>query len=271
MESDSLLPSFVQPPLDEVAADLQFNPLAIKAADVGAFHALIAGEYPHSMDVPPLPPTFETEGGSSMSPFGQNIAAGFLPRSWFISLNDEHLIQLQTDRLIVNWRSRPNGNAYPLYQEVRKRFAAAHEALTVFVNQRGYSDVVPNQCDLSYFNKVPLPPGVEWGDVDQLLRGVTINSFLTETEQFSDCHLLLRRSIRNQEGNTFRRLQVECRPIQTGVDQKAWGLNITVKGRPAHPTLEAVLDFFDTAHVEIVRCFSAITTETMQSLWGKRT
>ncbi len=51
MEADPLLPSFVRPPLDEVAADLQFSPLPIKAADIGAFRSLIAEEYPRALPV----------------------------------------------------------------------------------------------------------------------------------------------------------------------------------------------------------------------------
>jgi uncharacterized protein (TIGR04255 family) len=271
MEADPPLPSFVRPPLDEVAADLQFSPLPIKAADIGAFRSLIADEYPHSADVPPLPPSFETAGGPSVPPFALNLGGGLLPRSWFISSDDEHVVQLQADRLIINWRLRPNGGAYPRYPEVRQRLVAAHEALTVFIHQHGYPDIMPNQCDLSYFNKVPLPEGTEWGDIHKLLRGIAPNFALPIEEQFSDCYLVLRRLIRGHDDNAFRRLQVECRPISIGIDQKAWALNVTVKGRPAQPTLEAALDFFDTAHTEIVQCFAAITTDNMHRQWERLT
>lgn len=270
MEPDPQLPSFVRPPLDEVAADLQFTPLPIKATDIGALHSLILDHYPHSVDVPPLFPSFETGGSPPMLPFALNGSGGLLPRTWFMSSDDEHVVQLQADRLIVNWRLRPAGGVYPRYPEVRRRFVAAHEALTAFVHQRNYPAIVPNQCDLSYFNRVPLPDGTDWGDAHKLLRGVTINSTLGEGEQFSDCHLVLRRLIRGHDENAFRRLQVECRPTYIAIDKKAWALNITVKGRPAQPTFTAVLDFFDTAHIEIVRCFAAITTESMQHLWERQ-
>ncbi len=171
----------------------------------------------------------------------------------------------------VNWRLRPNGGAYPRYPEVRQRLIAAHEALTTFVHQHGYPDVMPNQCDLTYFNKIPLPEGAEWGDVHRLLNGVTFNSMPPSAEHFSDCYLVLRRLIRNDSDSAFRRLQIECRPIQIGIDQKAWVLNITVKGRPAQSNLTAALDFFDKAHIEIVRCFSTITTESMQLQWERLT
>ena len=270
METESQLPSFVQPPLDEVALDLQFSSLPIKAAELGAFRSLIADEYPYSLDVPPLLPSFETEGSPPIPPFALNVGGGLLPRSWFISADDEHVVQLQADRLIINWRLRPNGGIYPRYPEVRQRFVTAHEALTVFVHRHGYPDIMPNQCELGYFNKIPLPAGAGWGDVHALLKGFSINSMQPEVEGFSDCHLSLRRLIQNQSGHGFRRLQVECRPIQIGIDQKAWALNLTVKGRPSQPDLGSALSFFDTAHAEIVRCFANITTENMHRLWEKQ-
>lgn len=271
MESDPTLPSYARPPLDEVAADLQFTPLPIKATDVGAFHSLIADEYPTSNDVPYLPPSFETEGVPQAFPFALNMSGSLLPRSWFISQDDEHVVQFQPDRLIINWRLRPNGGAYPRYPEVRRRLVAAHEALTIFVHRRGYPDIMPNQCDLTYYNKVPLPEGTTWGDVHKLLKGITINPIVPQQEQFSDCQLSFRRLIRDESAASFRRLQVECGPIQIAMDRKLWALNISVKGRPAVANMSAALSFFDTAHTEIVRCFAAITTENMQQEWGRLT
>ncbi len=269
MESELTLPSYSRPPLDEVAADMQFATLPIKAADVGAFHALIAADYPRSLDVPPLPPSFETVGPGLVLPFGIGIGTN-LPRSWFISDDDEHIVQLQADRLIVNWRIRPHGGPYPRYAEVRRRFVAAHEALTRFVHQKGYPDTEPNQCDLTYFNKVPLPADAEWGDIHRLLRGMQLDTGPEWSGPFDNCQLLLRRVLQREPAGAFRRLQIECGPIQTNVTQKAWSLNVTVRGRPAKADFHAVLEFFDMAHVEIVTCFTAITTEAMHELWGRR-
>ena len=266
----SQLPSYSSPPLDEVAADMQFATLPLKAVDVGAFHALIAEEYPNSLDVPPLLPNFETAASGIAVPFGLNMRADLLPRTWFISANDEHVVQLQADRLIVNWRIRPAGGSYPRYPEVRGRLVAANEALTRFVHRRGYIDAAPNQCDLTYFNKVPLPEGASWGDIHLLLRGMELQVGPEWAGQFDDHQLVLGRSMQQQQQGVFGRLSVECRPIQMSPTQKAWALNITVRGRPSAANFDAVLEFFDMAHVEIVTCFTAITTETMHTDWGRQ-
>jgi uncharacterized protein (TIGR04255 family) len=256
--------------LDEVAADMQFDTLPLKAADVGSFHDLISDEYPTTLDLPALPPTFETAGPVFVAPIQFGFGASLLPRTWFISENDEHLVQFQADRLIVNWRMRPGGGAYPRYTDVKQRFVAAHEALTRFVHRKGYAGIVPNQCSLAYFNKVPLPDDAEWGDLHRLLRGMRLDNGPEWSGQFADSHLLLRRELQSRPQGGFGRLQVECRPMQINVTQRAWALNVTVRGRPATTDLDGVLGFFDMAHVEIVTCFTAITTDAMHQVWGRQ-
>jgi uncharacterized protein (TIGR04255 family) len=270
MEQEHRLPSFSAPPLDEVAADMQFDALPLKAADVGAFHDLIADEYPITLDLPALPPSFETVGLTFGAPFQVGFGVSLLPRSWFISANDEHLVQFQADRLIVNWRMRPAGGAYPRYDEVKRRFVDAQEALTRFVHKRGYPGINSNQCSLAYFNKIVLPENAEWGDLHQLLRGMQLHNGPEWGGKFADSHLLLRRELPGLPEGAFGRLQVELRPMQIDVTQRAWALNLTVRGRPATTDLDGVLGFFDLAHVEIVTCFTAITTDVMHKIWGRQ-
>jgi uncharacterized protein (TIGR04255 family) len=209
-----------------------------------------------------------------MAQFGLNIQTDLLPRTlprtWFISGNDEHVIQLQVDRLIVNWRMRPGGGAYPRYQEVRQRFVAAHDVLNKFVHLAGYPHPIPNQCDLTYFNKVPLPEDAEWADIDRLLSGMKLRIGPEWSGTFEDCLLAFGRSLRHHGEGSFGRLLIECRPILMSPTEKAWALNLTVRGRPVAQDFHSVVEFFDRAHIEIVTSFTAITTEVMHKIWGRR-
>jgi uncharacterized protein (TIGR04255 family) len=261
MDGEHALPTFLRPPLDEVAADVQFTSLPLRAADIADFHALIKEEYPHSLDVPPLPPSFETAGPVQIQQFLlSNMGSGLLPRTWFISSDDEHVIQLQPDRLIANWRLRPNGGAYPRYPVVRQRFEAALEALNTFVHRHGYPDIIPIQCDLTYFNKVGMTDDTEAGNIGSLLRHVSISA--------TDCQIKFRRLLQSHGEDAVRWLQVECLPVQAGIGRKLWALNISVKGRPASADIAAVFEFLDRAHVEIVNCFVEIATDAMLDAWG---
>lgn len=250
---------------------MQFTGLPVKATDLAAFYELLAADYPKTLDVMPLAPTFEPLGPGAIPQFAFNAASSMLPRSWFISENDEHVVQFQSDRLIVNWRMRPNGGTYPRYPEVRRRFVAAHEALEVFCSQKGMPPLAPNQCDLTYYNKVALPEGSTWADFGHLFRGMHLDRGPEWQGQFSVGQMTLIRDIPSESSPQFSRLQVDCMPIQTDAARQAWALNFAVKGRPARPTFEAVLAFLDSAHTEIVTCFAAITTESMQARWGRLT
>ncbi len=250
---------------------MQFPGLPVKATDVASFYALLASDYPKTLDVMPLPPTFEPFGPGGVPPFAISTPGTMLPRSWFISENDEHVVQFQTDRLIVNWRMRPNGDPYPRYPELRRRFTAAHEALCTFCLQKGMPLLAPNQCDLTYYNKVPLPDGATWADFGHLLRGMDLSQGPEWHGRFSVGQMTLIRDIPDDGQPTFGRLQIDCMPIQIDAGRRAWALNFAVKGRPGQPTFEAVLAFLDSAHTEIINCFAAITTEAIQAGWGRLT
>lgn len=271
MEPDPSLPSFARPPLGEVAAGMQFAAMPMKAVDIGALYSLIADEYPKSQDVPLLPPAFETFGPIAVPELPLSISMGLpMPRSWFVSHDDEHLIQLQPDRLIVNWRMQASGKAYPRYPEVRRRFVAAYNALERLRSQKSYPALASNQCSLDYFNKIALPEGAEWTDLHHLLRGMELTTGPEWRGRFSDEHLALRAELKRSDGAPFARLHVECTPILIDLGTKGWALNLTVRGRPETPEFSSVLDFLDIAHVQIVTCFTAITTEPMHELWERQ-
>lgn len=270
MDGVEKLPSFSNPPLDEVAASMQFANLPVRSIDIASLHALVAKNYPDTLDVPPLPPTFEGIAGFSANPFAVNALNSLLPRTWFVSPDGQHVIQFQADRLIVNWRTQPNGGQYPRYAEVRRRFISAYEALRCFCAERGIADPAPNQCDLTYYNKVALPQDANWGDLDRLLRCVSFDHGPEWKRRFSVGQLSLSADV-GEGDSALSRLHLECVPTQIDPMRRAWALNVAVRGRPAEPTFQAVLAFLDGAHDEIVKCFASVTVESMQQLWGRLT
>ncbi len=269
-------PSFMRPPLQEVAAGVQFAPLGVRSVDVAALHTLLAEEYPNWVDAPPLPPSFETFGTAPVGPFPvpPMLLSGtppWLPRAWFISADDEHIVQAQPDRLIVNWRRQPQGGHYPRYAEVRRRFVAAHDAVERLVEQRGLSRPLANQCDLSYFNVVRVPEAADWSDMDRLLRGMRLDPGPGWQASLSDAQVSIRKVLRRESGVPFARLSVDCLPVLDFARNKSWALNIVVRGQPQSGNFGSVLAFLDAAHLEIASCFAAITTEAMHMEWEKQT
>ena len=141
----SPLPDFSAPPLNEVVLGIQSDKLAITTPYLGLFWQRIRSEYPTVEVQPALEPQHERFDEGLQAPM-----AGFrlldkpeTPRCWFIDSSGNRVIQLQQDRLLVNWRRRDVQDVYPRYPDVRARFAAAAEQLGVFVQENALGDLAP--------------------------------------------------------------------------------------------------------------------------------
>lgn len=263
------LPQFDRPPLEEVAIGVQFAPLPLRLVDVGTFHSSLAGEYPNAVDVPPLGPAFETfaTGPSPAAPFPFMVNAPW--RCWLLSPANEYIVQLQPDRLLTNWRARPEGAPYPRFAEIKRRFFQAAGKLEKIINEKSglYSRI--NQCEVTYFNKITIPEGMEFCDLGIVLEGAGVLGGPNKAEIFTEGTVLFSRILKEGSGSPFARLRVE---LGLGFDAKGgkvWVLNLTVRGRPVAGTPPLPENFFDRAHVEIVNAFADITSRKMQEKWGR--
>jgi uncharacterized protein (TIGR04255 family) len=263
------LPQFDRPPLEEVAIGMQFAPLPLRLVDVGAFHASLAEEYPNSVDVPPLGAAFETfaSGQFPATPFPLMINAPW--RCWILSKANEYIIQLQPDRLLANWRARPEGVPYPRFAEIKRRFFQAASKLESFIRDESglYSRI--NQCEVTYFNKIAIPEGTEFCNLETVLEGAGVLGGRSKAEIFTEGMVSFSRILKDESGSPFARLRVE---LGSGFDArsgKVWVLNLTVRGRPPAGMSPIPEDFFDRAHVEIVNAFADITNREMQEKWGR--
>jgi len=82
--------------------------------------------FPRMQVQPPRPPMFERLGdaGEGTVPeivveFGYGVPS---PLVWFVSGDDDNLIQVQQNRFVFNWRSR--GSAHPAKHMSKRRFGA---------------------------------------------------------------------------------------------------------------------------------------------------
>ena len=60
-----------------------------------------------------------------------------MSRTWFIADKDDVLIQFQDDRIIFNWRKRPEAGDYRRYPYVIEGFNTALDTLHSFVEDYG--------------------------------------------------------------------------------------------------------------------------------------
>lgn len=140
--------NFSRPPINEVALSQSFvSRLDLLVPHFGEFWATIKDKFPKTQHATPV----VSPGDMPLQdPFGS-----WLPRVWFVSEDDTRLVQLQQDRLIVNWRQTERGEEYVRFPAVKAEFDSAWGNLDRYVAERLGTPLQPTRLELSYVNIIP--------------------------------------------------------------------------------------------------------------------
>src|SRR5205814_2204728 len=120
----------------------------------GLFWAAIRDQFPNLQPHTPLPqvaPPRLVDAGAG-EPMVIQLTPNF--RYWFIDAEDVELIQVQSDRVVRNWRHREGGAEYPRYRALRQRFEETWLAYTAFLAQEGLGTPSVAECEIGYVNRV---------------------------------------------------------------------------------------------------------------------
>ena len=260
------LPEFDAPPIVEVALGIQFEPIfGLRPIELGPLREKWRPDYPIAQEHPPLPPTIEAEGSE---PPQVRFSLGPAPdvRLWFLSDDETNLVQLQPDRLIVNWREIKGDEKYPRYPRVRATFEHRFNDLAAFVKNLGRGDLVATQVEVIYVNAID-PEGAGLGHLDRIFRSFNnlVDHHLGSPEQ---ARALLAFRIPDI-GRPPVKMYVSADPAIRPNGNQTTFLNLTVRGAPTGPGLDDVLNFMDEAHEHIVTSFTELTPPTMHELWRR--
>jgi uncharacterized protein (TIGR04255 family) len=252
-----------------MAIGVQFHPLfSLRGIVLGPLRDRWRGTHPRVEEQPPLPPTIEAQ----VAP-GINLQVGFGPvpnaRYWFMSETGADIIQLQNDRIVVNWRRVDGGEPYPRYETMVERFDRALNELIRFVDEEELGQIEIVQAELDYINDVGAS-GAEHGVVlEKLLRGWhgTPKHHLGQPAQ---ARLQLSFDVPDV-GHSPVRMFVSVEPaMQVDGDQRQL-MTLSVRGAPVDGSVAAALKFLDGAHEHLVQSFVELTPESIQSTWGLKT
>ena len=278
MNDQSPLPRFRKPPVSEVAIGVQFQTPSLNPVHLGLYYERIKTRFRVVTVQPPMQSAFETFGSAPMAAFQVNIpfpvmgGVGLMqPRMWFGSEDGASLIQLQSGRLIFNWRGGLKHNAYPHFNAVQAEFGKALDELEALAASEGLGDVSVNQCELVYVNPLPVSDtGVPLSEPQRIFR-IWSNSHGDEwDDEPEDISFNARFRFNDQNGNPFGRLTVALTPGWSPVDgSPAFQLDMTARGQPLGPGRAGITAFHDHAHLAIVRCFAAMTTPEMHERWER--
>src|SRR5271165_4314459 len=150
----SPLPRFRKPPVSEVALGVQFS-AALNPAHLGLYYQRVRTRFPKLQVQLPATPSFETFGAAPPTVMTFDIQVGIKPRMWFISEDENSLIQLQSDRLLFNWRGGLQGSPYMHFDAVHAEFVNAFNELEALATAERLPEIVVNQCEVIYVNPLP--------------------------------------------------------------------------------------------------------------------
>lgn len=270
-------PSYRHPPVAEVALALYVSPpLPLRTVQLGRLWERWQESYPSSEDQPPLPPiapeTFPQPFLTASIQF-----SGTFPgvRVWYLSERRDRVIQVQRDRLILNWRRIAEDQIYPRYETLRPAFEEAAKQFLSFAADEGLGQPNIAQAEVTYLNPIPLADARASGDPARMLSvwsGEPSDDFLPNPESVN---LAIRYRIPHPEtGEPIGRLYVEAAPaMHQGMEargpEEVFMLQLFARGRPLGAGLDGALAFLDVGHEWVVRGFTSITSPNMHETWER--
>lgn len=254
------LPSYKQPPVDEVVCGLRFEPLLeLKVPHIGLLWEKFRNEYPRVQHAMPI-----ATGRSLLVDEAIGIP---LPRIWFISKADDELIQFQLDRFYFNWRNR--GDEYPRYPSIIKKFEMVKSQLHAFMNELQLGTIKPLEYELTYINHIPTGQG--WESMDDLPRVIRDFTWQKEKHRFLPNPANITWQVRFELPDGMGSLNVKLNQAKRKIDNVlGLKLELTAKGLGKETTAGHMRDWFDLAHEWIVRGFTDLTAQEIQETIWKR-
>jgi len=153
--SATKLPKFKKPPVVEAFCGISFQELyGLHAPQLGELWNAIRRDYPKIDTQPPIAPA--PPPNSSQQIIFQ-IGAPTQFRTWFMNDDNSILLQIQRDRLILNWRKSDDSSIYPSYTVLRRRFEKALNTFSTFIGKQNIGTLQLTGIEFGYVNLITLP------------------------------------------------------------------------------------------------------------------
>ncbi len=272
------MPKFTMPPVVETLLAVQFEPLVkMRVTDYGLFWSKISEQFPIVQEHPPVPAVIESTLAQPIviNPMQWRIGGEFrLPRVWYrssLSLaggNGERGIQLQNDRFMQNWmRPEQAAERYPSYEVNRADFLKYLGLFAAFVKERDLGTIVPNQCEVTYVNRIPIAGGSNgvhglFAECFPSLAARHSTDFLPETDRIG---YMASFPIAGGKGRLHVQIQGPVR-LETGA--VVIDFRLTARGAPVGTASHPIMDWLDLGREWVVKGFYGLTSAKMHEKWG---
>ncbi|WP_168197064.1 TIGR04255 family protein [Agromyces laixinhei] len=240
---------------------IEFSPLPVSNLDLLRFADHWSEKYPELTEVPALEPS--QAPGQPGPQLTLQLSASVPPvRYWLTSTDGQYLVQLQRDRLLVNWRRTVEGNEYPGFEELRGRFEEQLSSLVRDIGKGETASIVVSSVEYTYFNRV-----VHDGRPSAVFRHLAEPSSELPGEllamRFQEIRLL------SETDGTRGQLTISSEPER---DDNRTNELFTVSTRWFPEALSAgarLGELIDRSHEVSRAAFVAITTAEKQKEWGR--
>jgi uncharacterized protein (TIGR04255 family) len=252
------LPSFEHPPVIEVAVGVHFlqlpdlNTVAlVRLADTWR------ERYPKIQEQPALPPA--APGGQVFMLQVQNSPPPH--RFWLLAENDTLLVQIQHDRLLLNWRKVNNDDPYPRYDKLRQDFSELWSDFVRYVASGDYGAFQPTLAEVTFFNRIPI------NSASEVPGAIAALNPLWSLDDHLVTSLQIERAIADATGQSGQQnIALGYRP-EFGFIQLEISSRVRIDAESTDSV--AILAALDEAHDVGVLTFDHITTDSAHTAWGK--
>ena len=182
-------------------------------------------------------------------------------RLWLLSTAGDRLIQVQRDRLVLNWRRGDAGQEYPHYDHLRPTYVAVYEDLQTFLAEEGFEAMKPMAVEVTYVNSIDVPSAELPRAVRSLARiahplGEPIETQLVQawpgTSESTEPSMLT--------------MTVNRSPLT----RESVLLTLSSRSAVASSDPRRVFDAMEQGHRDVVLSFAAVTTDEMHTRWGRQ-
>ena len=257
------LPEYERPPVTEVALTVQLDEdIGFRSLDLAAIAACWADDLPDVQERDRLPKLDVDPDDPETTPDRAELPE--TPRLWLQNESRDHVLQIQQDRIAVNWSKSDADDDYPRYETIRAFLVDAWQRLEAKLDDLGLTLPPPWICQVMYINELGASHG--WrssADTAKLISpwdGSMSDDFLP-----ADRHegVLLHFHLPEHQGW----VNIDGRTADVG--GRIFVLTLVSEGWPASSDLNGVLGFMDLAHEWIVKAFTSVTTPGAHQEWRR--
>jgi hypothetical protein len=258
------LADFARPPVVEVALTVQLEPNTLGPVMIVGYAADAAESGFSEIQLqPPLDRLSEPFPPQPAQLQVEIVDTPPMPRFWFMEPSGEKLLQLQHDRVGLNWRKLDQSARYPRYPKLRSLLRKHLERLEARIGD----EMVGQMCEVTYINHVDAKRTPRLGDVTPLAGRRRKRDFLPDPEAMQ---LAARFVVQDDTSESpLGRLHFAVGPALRMTDAASITMvTLTARLRVTRTGVDGIIRSMDLGREWVVRGFVDLTSSAMHDAWG---